>query len=561
MGRHPAEVIQPAVKWDLSCLDWHERLRQRRSLVPDLPLDLVRGNKAVAVFNKLRLADVPGTPTMGDAGGDWFRDIVRALFGALDAATKQRMIRELFLLVSKKNSKTTNGALLMLTALLLNERPHASLIMTAPVQDVAQLAFDAASGAIALDPVLQSKLHVREHIKTIVHRETKAELAIMTFDPAVMTGQKPVYALIDELHVIAKMSKAASALRQLRGGMIPFPEGFLAFITTQSEEAPSGVFKAELDRARGIRDGKKQGAMLPVLYEFPAEMQKSQDRQWKDPANWHMVTPNAGRSISIARLIEDMADAESKGEAELRAWASQHLNIEVGLALHSDRWAAADFWEQCSTRVTLQELIDRSDVIELGIDGGGLDDMLALCALGRDKDTGDWLHWGHAWIHPIVLERRKAEAEKFRDFERDGDLTIVMKIGDDIGGLVTYVQQVEDSGLLDKIGVDVAGIGAIVDAILELEIAQERIVGISQGWRLVGAIKTTERRCAEGTMKHGGRPLMAWCIGNARVEPRGNAVIITKQAAGSAKIDPLMATFNAVTLMSMNPQPSKSFWE
>jgi phage terminase large subunit-like protein len=562
MGRNTAAaIIQSAVKWDLSCPDWADRLKTGRSLVPDLPLDLVRGNKAVAAFNKLRLADVPGTPTMADAGGDWFRDIVRALFGALDAGTKERMIRELFLLVSKKNSKTTNGALLMLTALLLNERPHASLIMTAPVQDVAQLAFDAASGAIALDPVLQSKLHVREHIKTIVHRETKAELAIMTFDPAVMTGQKPVYALIDELHVIAKMSKASSALRQLRGGMIPFPEGFLAFITTQSEEAPSGVFKAELDRARAIRDGKKQGAMLPVLYEFPEDMQKSPDKQWKDPANWYMVTPNAGRSISIPRLIEDMADAESKGDGELRAWASQHLNIEIGLALQSDRWAAADFWEQCSTRVTLEELIARSDVIVAGIDGGGLDDMLALCFLGRDKDTGDWLHWAHAWIHPIVLERRKAEAERFQDFERDGDLTIVKQIGDDIVGLAMYVQQVEASGLLDKIGVDQAGIGAIVDAILELDIEQERIVGISQGWRLVGAIKTAERRCAEGTMKHGGRPLMAWCVGNAKVEPRGNAVIITKQAAGSAKIDPLMATFNAVTLMSLNPQPSKSFWE
>ena len=43
-------------------------------------------------------------------------------------------------------------------------------------QDVAQLAFDAAAGAVALDPVLQKKLHVREHLKTIVHRETKAEL-------------------------------------------------------------------------------------------------------------------------------------------------------------------------------------------------------------------------------------------------------------------------------------------------------------------------------------------------------------------------------------------------
>ena len=59
----------------------------------------------------------------------------------------------------------------------------------------------------------------------------------MTFDPATLTGQKPVAALIDELHVVSKMSKAASALRQLRGGMLPYPEAFMAFITTQSEEA------------------------------------------------------------------------------------------------------------------------------------------------------------------------------------------------------------------------------------------------------------------------------------------------------------------------------------
>jgi phage terminase large subunit-like protein len=565
VGRHSSEtvIVEPPVeRWNLSCPDWRERLRDGRSLVPDLPLlNIERGNRAVAVFNKLRLADVPGTPTMAEAGGDWFRDIVRALFGALDERTRQRMIRELFLLVPKKNSKTTNGALLMLTALLLNERPNASLIMTAPVHDVAQLAFEAAQGAIALDPVLERKLHVRDHLKTIVHRETKAELAIMTFDPSVVTGQKPVYSLIDELHVISKMSKASSALRQLRGGMHPFPEGFLAFITTQSEEPPSGVFKDELTKAREIRDGKRQGAMLPVLYEFPDDMQRDPEKPWKDPANWALVTPNAGRSISIPRLVEDMQDAESKGEGELRAWASQHLNVEIGIALHHDRWVGADYWEQCGIVLSLDDMLKRCDVVTFGIDGGGLDDMLGACALGREAGTGRWLHWAHAWIHPIVLERRKSEAERFEQFEREGDLTIVEHVGDDVEQVSEIIDRIERAELLDNIGVDPAGIGDMVDAIAAKKIDEKRIIGVPQGWKLVGTIKTAERKLAGRELLHGSRPMMAWVVSNAKVEPRGNNIIITKQISGSAKIDPLMATFNAVALMSMNPKPRKKKYQ
>jgi phage terminase large subunit-like protein len=45
----------------------------------------------------------------------------------------------------------------------------------------------------------------------------------MTFDPEMLTGKKFAGALIDELHVIAKNSKASKAIRQIRGGMVPFP--------------------------------------------------------------------------------------------------------------------------------------------------------------------------------------------------------------------------------------------------------------------------------------------------------------------------------------------------
>lgn len=547
--------------WDLSCPDWWDRLQHGRSLVPDLPLWTAEGDRAVRIFNKLRLADVPGTPTMEEAGGDWFRDIVRAMFGCIDPVTRARMIRELFGLVPKKNSKTTDGALMMVTAVLMNQRPRAGFVMTAPVQDVASLAYEAAAGAIDLDPVLSKKFHLRHHLKTILHRETKAELEIMTFDPTVLTGQKiSGGALIDELHVCAKMAKAPKALRQIRGGMLPFPESFLAFITTQSDEPPVGVFADELQKARDIRDGKREGAMLPVLFEFPKDIQESKDRQWENPKLWPLVTPNLGKSITLDRLEADYREAKDTSEAELRVWASQHLNLQIGLALSAAGWAGAEFWERRAELVlSVEELIARCEVVTAGIDGGGLDDLLGLVLVGRERETRRWLAWAHAWAHEIVLERRKELEPKLRDLDQAGDLTIVELPGRDVEDVADIICQVAAAGLLPEkhaIGVDPAGIGAIVDEITSPErgIAIEQVVAVSQGWKLNGAIKTTERALAGGDLVHGGQPLMAWAVGNAKVVPVGNAVTINKQVSGSAKIDPLMALFNAVSLMALNPE-------
>jgi phage terminase large subunit-like protein len=196
----------------------------------------------------------------------------------------------------------------------------------------------------------------------------------------------------------------------------------------------------------------------------------------------------------------------------------------------------------------------RSEVVTVGIDGGGLDDLLGVCVLGREAETGLWLHWGRAWCHPVVLRRNKAEASRFQDFARDGDLVIVDRPGDDVDAVAALIQRLEDTGLLDKIGVDQAGLGGIATAIQSLGIAPDRIVGIPQGWRLQGSVKTVERKLAAGELMHGDRDLMAWVIGNAKVESRGNAICVTKLASGFAKIDPLLALYDAAALLALNPE-------
>jgi phage terminase large subunit-like protein len=285
---------------------------------------------------------------------------------------------------------------------------------------------------------------------------------------------------------------------------------------------------------------------------FPEEIadDRSNPPAWQDSKNWWMITPNRDRSVSIPRLEEDWEKAKLKGQGEIVRWASQHLNIEIGLALRSDRWVGADYWEQATDKsLTLDELLARSQVVVIGIDGGGLDDFLGLAVLGRAENDRQWMLWSKAWAHVSVLERRKGEASVLRDFEEAGELVIYEEFGQDIAEIAELAQRIENKGLLHAVALDPFGVGAIVDALYEIGIGgQERVVGITQGWKLSGAIKTAERKLADRTLLHGGQTLMAWAVGNARVEPRGNAIIITKQASGTAKIDPLMAAFNAIAL-------------
>ena len=127
----------------------------------------------------------------------------------------------------------------------------------------------------------------------------------------VITGAKPVMVIVDELHVMSAFSYASNVIGQIRGGLLPNPESLLLFITTQSDEPPAGVFKAELQYARGVRDGRitERVRMLPVLYEFPEAMQTAKDKPWRNPKNWPMVLPNLGRSITVDRLTADYAAA------------------------------------------------------------------------------------------------------------------------------------------------------------------------------------------------------------------------------------------------------------
>jgi phage terminase large subunit-like protein len=551
------------VEWTTACPDWERRIVRRESLIPFPPLFPDEANAALEVYRALHAVDVALSPPLGEVSRPWSIDFVGAVFGAYDHSTGRRLIREFFELISKKNGKSTKAAGIMLTALIRNWRRSAEFVILAPTKEIANNSFIPARDMVRADAELDELLHVQEHYRSITHRQTKATLRIVAADNETVGGKKTTGLLVEELWLFGKRANAEGMLREAAGGLASRPEGFVIYLTTQSDEPPAGVFKQKLDYARGVRDGRiADKRFLPVLYEYPQGM-LDQGRH-RDKANFYVTNPNLGASVDEEFLQREFDKAIEAGEASLRGFLAKHLNVEIGLALRSDRWAGADHWEAAAEALTLEELIERCEVLVAGIDGGGLDDLLGLGVIGREKVTRRWLHWGHAWAHGSVLERRKDIAPKLEDLARAGELTIVGVPGQDVADVADLVEQLEQSGKLAEehaIGVDPVGIAQIVDEIVARGIAPERIVGISQGWKLSGAIKTAERGLADGTLVHAAQALMAWAVGNAKVEPRGNAITITKQTAGSAKIDPLMALFNAVALMAMNPQSTESVYD
>jgi phage terminase large subunit-like protein len=577
------------VDWDTSCPDWEERLLSGRSLVPSLPLFKDEAARALRVFKRLRLPDVIGTPTMADACGEWFFPIVEALFGSYDRGTNVRHIQEVFQLIPKGNSKSSNGGAVMVTAVIVNRRPEAEFLFIAPTMEIAAIAFKQAKGTIRLDPELTKLFQIQDHLRKITHRRSGATLQIKAADTDVITGSKAAGTMIDETHVFAKKSNAKDIFVELRGALTKRPDGFLFQTTTQSKQAPSGVFASELEMARKVRDGKIKMPLLPVLYELPARLAK--DNGWKDRKLWPIVNPNLGRSTSEEFLAREVARAETEGAGSLALIASQHFNVQVGISLRSDGWAGAEVWGRgIDARVrSLDELLARCEVVTVGVDGGGLDDLFGIAVLGREKETKRWLGWAHALISIEGLKRRKANAEEYAKFKRDGDLTVFAFSQEALDGLdgfppelledvsvkdqdaihapdvkyvVDLVTKVRDLGLLAQVGVDAAGIGSIVDALAEIGVTQDSATldAVRQGIALMGAIKSIERKVADGTFKHGGTRMLAWCVGNLKVVPTTTAMRVARDEAGYGKVDPVMALFNAAHLMSLNPEPEGSVY-
>lgn len=589
-----ALAVTRAPIWSTACPDWEQRIVERRSLIPFEPLFPREAGLALDIFESLRIVDAAHRPTFGEAARAWILEFVAAIFGAYDAETGRRLIQYALMLISKKNGKSTLAAGIMITALIRNWRESGEFYILAPTKEIADNSYVPACDMVMADPDLRTILKPSAG-RVIEHRNTGAFLKVVAADSETVSGKKTIGLLVDELWLFGKRAGAANMLLEAEGGLASRPEGFVIYLSTQSDAPPEGVFKSKLGEFRDIRDGKIVAPnRLPVIYEFPQSYIDA-DRHL-DPANWYITNPNLGAAVDESYIADKYAEANRAGRADVIGFLAKHLNVQIGNAQRVDGWAGVIVWPRgVETGLTLDGLLARSDAVTIGLDGGGLDDLLGVAVIGREKGANRWLAWGCGLVSTIGLLRRRANANKYLEFVKAGDLWVYrfdfepteeerqalldpdfgpiyqQLIADalppaasdndlppDIRFVIDLVLRVQALGLLAQVGVDAAGIGAIVDALATIGVTQdaETLDAVRQGITLMGAIKTIERKLADRSFRHCGQLILAWSAGNLRIVPTPTAMRVGRDESGFGKVDPIMAVFNAAHLMGLNPESS-----
>lgn len=564
----PLRLERPA--WTTACKDWQTRIVNDQTLTPCAPLFPTAAAAGMQVFDALKM--VSAGITFGQVR-PWVREFAASIFGAYcdvpgHPDEGRRLINKFFMLISKKNGKSETAAAIMLTAIILNWRPEAEYIILSPTKEVADNSWKPLKAAVEADDELKALFVIKPTERTIVHRVTNASLKVVAADTQTVTGKKATGVLVDELHEFGMISKAEDMLVEATGGLASRPEGFVIYLTTQSAAPPAGVFKKELGYARAVRDGAvNDPRYFPIIYEFPEQYLDRTTRPYLRKENWHIVNPNLGASVDFEFLQQTIEKAGQTGEDSLQSVVSKHLNIQIGLDLGADAWPGAPLWITAANDASMRVVTLGNDsfgvflglceVVTAGVDGGGLDDLLGLSFVGRLKNQTDrYIAWSHAWATDIVLERRKEIAPRLKDFEREGCLTIYPTLGPDVKDAAVYIKRAHDSGLLQGVGVDPARIASLKTALEDqgLPVHDDKwFVKVRQGWSMASVIWWVERALAEGRFKHWAQGIVDWAVGNAKVIPRGNALLVTKEVSGKAKIDVLMSMFNASELMSYNP--------
>ncbi|UDF33508.1 UNVERIFIED_ORG: terminase large subunit [Shinella sp. XGS7] len=276
-----------------------------------------------------------------------------------------------------------------------------------------------------------------------------------------------------------------------------------------------------------------------------------------DERNWIKANPGLGRSKTL-EYMRGMARKAAALPSALVNFKTKDLNIWCGAP---DGWLDMLRWDACGKPFDREMLRGRKCFG--GLDLAAIRDLIAFFLIFPPEDPdGDWFVLCEFWCtSETIAEKEKDDAAPYRKWADKGWIRIVP-------GAVHDYQDVRRAILDAKREYDLAELG--FDRWNALEVANDMLAAEVQmvevpqntGGMYPGA-KLIETLVYAGRLRHGGNPVLRYCIDNTSMlfDSNGNYRPDKRKTRPNGRIDGTVAGCMAGSRALAASPEAQSFWE
>lgn len=425
-----------------------------------------------------------------------------------------RYFSELFEEVPRKNGKSTLCAALALYLLTADREPGAEVISAAKDRGQARAVFDVAARMAERSPELARRLNITRLTGVITFEATASTYTVVSSDRGGdrKHGLNLHAAVVDELHVITDRELIGTIETSTGSREQPL----IIYITTAGIESESPVWaekrKTVIDAAAGVTPAPGVWGVI-----FGAPPTAATDGTWELEATWQAANPGYGRSVRREYLKKEAGKARHSAAA-LNRFLRLHLGIPQD---------ALSSWVEIGAYDRSASLVDEADLAGARC-YGGLDlssslDLSALVLVFPDDANEVVDVVARFWTPADRLEQRSTKDRADYGAWRDaGFLTATPGETINLDFVELEILELLHRHDLRALGFDPWG---SLQLRSHLEEAGAPIFDVRQGFAsLSPPMKLAEALIYERRLRHGGNPVLRFCISNTTValDPAGN---------------------------------------
>lgn len=462
----------------------------------------------------------------------WQTRIVKKLFSVRKDGLRQ--YRTCLLMLPRKNGKSELAAAVALYGLLGDGEVGAEVYSAASDKDQAALVFNVAAQMVRNDPELLGQCEIVDSQKRIVHRKSGSFYRAISSEAFTKHGFNASMVVYDELHV-APDRELWDVLSTSMGAR---EQPLMFAISTAGFDRHSILYELYDHGRKVLEDPTLDPTFLPILYEAP------QDADWTDEKVWHQANPALGdfRSIEEMRVAAQRAKAIP---AQQNTFRRLYLNQWTE---QDERWIDLATWDRGEAPVDVEALHGRP--CYAGLDLASTKDVTAFVLVFPDEDGGyDVLPY--FWVPRDTLhERVIRDRVPYDRWLADEHLLATDGNVCDYDVIREAIRELSERYDIREIAYDRWGATQLVT---QLQADGATCVPFGQGFGSMAApTKELDKLVAEGSLRHGGHPVLRWMAGNVATEQDAAGNLKPSKKKSREKIDGIVALIMAVDRATRN---------